>query len=236
MEKRIIKTTIPLSPSLINEYCKGNASGDNGIMFEFDIADSSLTPAHILGYLSNLKIDFLVTGFDNAFFLEYLRTPFLVGKSNLTRLHANLLTWRFTKELHFDTLYDYNKLYESVPEEVLEEQATLLSSLPLFLVESADAPGPVKAELLRCDVKESDEVFDNVGVNFVHLIEDNELLLKLLFMEVGDFAMKGGSEFTYYTHYFDKYIYGGDKLIQFFIDNPDNLLLEAITTLLTHDG
>lgn len=236
MEKQIIKTTIPLSPSLINEYCKRNATGEKDIIFEFDISESSLTPAHILGYLANLKIDFRVTGFDSAFFLEYLKTPFLVGQSNLSRLHANMLMWNVMHELEFETIGDHQSLYESIPEEVIEQQMELLSSLPLFLIESAEMPGPKKAEVLRCDVKESDKVFEHVGVNFVHLIEFKEFLLKLLFMSVGDMAMKGAEDFTYYTHYFDKYIYGGDKLIQFFINNPENLLHDAINTMLTHDG
>ena len=228
MDKQIIPTTIPLSPSLINDYCRGNAAGAQNIIFEFDISESSLTPAHILGYLANLKIDFQITGFDSKFFLEYLRTPFLVGDSNLVRLHANMLTWRTQLVLEFETLFEHTALYESIPDEVIWEQMMLLNSLPLFLIESSDAPGPIKNPLVGETQDEDDTIFDNVGVNFVHLIKGDQFLLKLVSPTLLDFKSK-----KYYTHYFDKYIYSGDKLIQFFIDSPNNLLTTAINSMLS---
>lgn len=232
MDKQIIQTTIPLSPTLINEYCKGNAKGNNDIIFEFDISESPLTAAHILGYLANLKIDFRITGFDDAFFLEYLKTPFLVGESNLAKLHANLLLWKTQHILQYETINGHDALYVAFENAVIQEQMKVLNSLPLFLMESADVPGPVKAPLVGDKRDDNDDaVFENVGVNFVHLINDPEFLLKLVSPTLMNFE-----EQSYYTHYFDKYIYGGDKLIQFFIDNPDNLLTSAINTLLAHNG
>lgn len=210
MDKRIIPATIPLSPSQINEYCQANCDGDNNIIYEFDVSDCPLKPSHIFGYLSNLKIDFRVVGYDTDFFEEYLRTPFLVGESNLIEDHKNFL------------------LDQSVPLSILEQQLAVLLSLPLFLVESSNVDGPTKNQYVGEDHRDTDERLEYVGVNFVHLIKDPELLLTVIGDRVYSF-----DDQRYYTYYFDEYIYGGDKLIQFFIDNPNNLLNVAIESLLT---
>lgn len=228
MDKQIIQTKIPLAPSLINQYCKTNCNGEENILFEFDVSDSLLTPGHMLGYLSNLKIDFRVTGFDDAFFIEYLKTPFMVGQSNLSRLHANLLMWRTQHELPFETITSHDSLYESIPQEVIDQQMQVIKSLPLFLFMSADMSDDIRNPFID-DLVVNGEVFEYVGVNFVHLISFQEVLLKLVSSTLFEPQI-------YFDHYFDKYIYGGDKLIKFFIDNPDNLLHPVIEAIASRNG
>jgi len=227
MEKRIIQTTIPLSPSEINEYCRANASGNNDIIFKFDLKDCSLKPAHILGYLSNLKIDFLVTNFTTEFLVEYMKTPFLVGRSNLSQLHADVLL----AKAHVQTLEDpdmwSSSILKAIPDSVIEHQMDVIRSLPLFLIESSDAPGPVKNPIVGETQHEVGGPVEGVGVNFVHLIEHDEVLLSLVSDTLLDFNR------SYYTYYFDEYIYGGDRLIQFFIDNPTNMLHAVVESFLS---
>lgn len=222
---KIIPVQVPLSPSEINMYCQANARGDNDILFEFDLERCPLKPAHVLGYLSNLKIDFRVVHYNLDFFVEYLRTPFLVGRSNLARQHANLLTYRTLNTTDGEVEFDY----AAVPAEIVIEQMSVIRSLPLFLIESSDTEGPIKNSIVGETQHETDIVLDGVGVNIAHLVEFDDLFLRLVTDTLLDFKQR------YYTHYFDEYIYGGDKLIQFFVDNPNNLLSSAVQSIIaTH--
>jgi len=219
------QATIPLSPSQINEYCKMKSEGDE-LLFFFDISDCDLKPSHILGYLSNLKIDFYIEGFDTNFFLEYLSTPFMVGRSNLVPLHANLLTWKTQQRLSFELIKTYDFLYNEVSEDVIYDQMLIIQSLPLFLVESSNISRSEKDRIVG-DKKYFNQKFHWVGPNFAHLVAYKEILLQLNATSFYDFSTQ-----TYFRRYFDEYMYGGDKLIQFFIDSPNNLLNEAITRII----
>lgn len=232
--KRIIETTIPLSPQLTNEFCKANNTNTNDIIFDFDVSQTSLTPEHVFGYLSNLKIDFRVSCFDNKFFMEYLKTPFLLGMSNLVHIHAEMLLYRALGDVLME---DHGiplrmapiGLYESIPEEVIEQQLEVITSLPTFLIQSANVPDDRKELVFNSQgvtVKTSDREFEYVGVNFAHLFVFRELLMKLCSL-----TFMNLKEQTYYTKYFDEYRYGGDALIKFANDNKSNLLLTGVDTM-----
>ena len=234
MEKRIIKTTIPLSPTLVNDYCKANLTGDNDILFEFDVSDCPLEPDHIFGYLSNLKVDFRVVGFNDDFFRAYLTTNFYVGSSNMMYHHANLLSWAANGEiLYRDVLPEletnYNWFFEE-NEELVKLHLRFVHALPLFLVVSSDVSDEEKERIAGL-YKICGTPVTGMGVNISHLVEFDDVLLRLIGDKVYSFSNGTGGD-TYYAHHFDKYLYGGDKLIQTFIDHPDNLLNSAINAML----
>ena len=207
MEKNIILTTIPLSPLLINQYCRANANNNNNILFNFDIAKCSLLPDHIFGYLSNLKIDFLVKNYDDNFVNQYMSTQFFVGYSNLVNIQRDLL-------------------FSDKKNHVVKQHLLMLQSIPLFLVNSSNVPQSIKRSVLK-KINIIKHKIPHVGVNFAHLIKQRDVLLRL----IGDQFCNFNDQY-YYQYYFDQYIYGGDKLIQFFNDNPTNLLLKAIDIIL----
>lgn len=207
MGKRVVDATIPLSPSLINMYCQANAAGDNDIIFNFDLEECELSNAHVLGYLSNLKIPFWIENHSPEFLLEYIRTPFFVGESNMILAHKMALeTGMLDKEL------------------VLQHRA-LIFSLPKFIVQSSSATQERKNAILYDGLEESDHVFTDIGPNIAYLMQDSQLVIEQLRGDLFAFAYR-----PYYTHYFDEHIYGGDKLIKFF--DEDHLLIKAIQPIL----
>lgn len=206
MDKKVIRTTIPLSPAEINQYCKANAAGDNDILYEFDLRDCPLSNNHILGYLSNLKIDFIIRNAPMDFLLDYMKSPFFVGRSNLVHEHKRAI------------------FHETVGREIIHQHRALFFSLPLFIVMSSNASQETK-DLLTKEVKRYDTRYEWVGPNVAHLMNDSEFLLSQIRHQLFEF------ERPYLTYYFDEYIYGGERLIKFF--DEDNLLMRAIGPLLT---
>lgn len=219
MAKQIIKAQLPLPASLINQYAKANRAGSNDILFQFDISQTEMTPKHVLGYLSNLKIDFLAVNVTSEFLLEYMKTPFFVGQSNLIDLHAQVLACEALKE-------DCTELERGIPPAVSQDQLELMRSLPLYLIKSSNIGDAQKGDILGTRLNKVRESNPNIGVNFAHLASKDELFVRLISSTLYDFETQ-----SYYSYYFDKYIYGGDRLIQFFIDNPSNMLNAALEGL-----
>jgi len=207
---KTIKSTLPLSPSTIAEYCSHNVKGET-IDVIFDISDCRMLNHHILNYLAHLKIPCTVIGFDTIFLYEYITTSNYLGNTNLAKHHANVLYYQKYGIPYFDdVLTEFN--LESL-DRMVKLSTDIIDSLPLFLLASCE-----KLEISENDIKHGKNY---TGVNFAHLAEFTEFFVSYLADNI--FVM---SNQKYYSHFFDEYIYGGDKLIQSFIDNPDNLLLK----------
>jgi hypothetical protein len=219
MDKKIIKTELPLPASLVNQYAKANRSGENDILFEFDLSQNDMSPKHVLGYLSNLKIDFRMANVTSELLLEYMKTPFFVGRSNLAEMHAAVLTCEQLEE-------GCTGIEKDIPTSLKRDQIEFIRSLPLYLIHSSNMSEVQKVEVLGTQTPIVQEANPNIGVNLAHLVADDELFVRLISSSLYDFETQ-----RYYSYYFDKYIYGGDRLIQFFIDNPSNMLHAALEGL-----
>jgi len=207
-----LKTTIPLSPSEIATFCEQNAEG-TPMSVTFDIGKSKMINEHMLNYLSHLKISCKIDNFDAVFLTDYIATKNFLGNTNLAKHHANVLYFQKYGEPYFyDVLEEFNiDELKTVP----YIGSKVIRSLPLFL-------------LVSCDKIEKDERFVRkglmpfAGVNLAHLIQFPEFLLSY----VGDKVFTLDKQ-SYFEHYYDEFIYGGDKLIQHFLDHPDNLLMNV---------
>lgn len=206
----IIETTLPLSPSKIAEYCEQNALGSPAKVI-FDINNCQMINHHIFNYLAHLKISCDIIGFDHTFLYDYIMTSNFIGNTNLAKHHANVLYYQkygipyfedVLGEFDIDSLHRMKCVYTDV-----------IDSLPLFLLKSCD-----KLEISENAITTTKRYS---GINFAHLIQFPEFLVSYLGDKIFDMSNQ-----KYYTHLFDDYLYGGDKLIQSFLDNPDNLLLK----------
>ncbi len=195
----IIKTTIPLSPELINIYTKNNKENNQNILFDFNIQQSELSNKHIIGYLSHLKIDFNVYNFTKDFLYEYMTSNFYLGKSNLIEEHLIYLSQHSN--------------------ELTQEQFKFINSFPLLLIHSIYPKNKHIDNIINNTnyIKNKNPL---IGVNISHFINySNELLLSLIGDKIYNFK-----EQYYYNYYFDNHLYDNKKLIQLFIENNKNLL------------
>ena len=208
---KTLNTTIPLSPSQISEYCSYNSDG-NPMKVVFDIGNSKMINHHMLNYLSHLKIPCEVENFSAEFLRDYITTTNFLGETNLAKHHANVLYYQkygtpYFPEVLADFGLDDLEAFGSLKYNVIE-------SLPMFLLVSC---GRLSSEKY---VKGGE--MQTAGVNFAHLVPFPEFLLALIGDTIFNFEHQ-----HYYSHYYDEFIYGGDKLIQWFVDNPQNLLMDV---------
>jgi len=205
-----LKTTIPLSPSEIAEFCEHNAEG-NPMGVTFDIGESKMINEHMLNYLAHLKISCNVTNFDSNFLKAYITSNNFLGNTNLVKHHANVLYFqKYGRPYFIDSLDEFSfERLEHFP--LLNSK--VIKSLPLFLLVSCER---IKKEhrTIKCDA------MLGVGVNFAHLTQFPEFLLSY----IGDSIFNLDDQ-TYFEYHYDEFLYGGDKLIQHFLDHPDNLML-----------
>jgi hypothetical protein len=198
-----------MSPESIKDYCNNNRTQDEDIELVFDMNECKLTARHALSYVAHLKVDCTFVNFSDRLLLEYMRTPHLLGKTNLIAEHANFL--RGGRTIDCDLAADIKSNYTDV-----------ISSLPLYLMINSNISESHKAVIVSMSA--DDRVLKNhfVGANLFHLVSDNTLFLEMLGDNVYNFNTH------YHTQLFDDYMYGGDRLIYAF-EQSNNLLLDAIT-------
>lgn len=241
--RRRIHTTIPLAPSLINEYCKDKRDpSSDGIVFVFDIKECPLKSEHILGYLANLKVDFRVVNIDEEFLVRYMQTDFFVGNSNLIQHHANFLYYHKFRTLLFDDpelmsdiagnklIYNFYRdcnevgTKESNP---FDDQMKVIRSLPKFLVHCCGTIDELRRAAIIGPIVKQEDKLKYCGANIARLIDcSDDLLLQLIADKVFNFEQQ-----LYYSFYFDKFYYNQTKLIAFF-QGSDNVINSVIETVI----
>lgn len=219
-----IKTQLPLSPQLINQYTIANNKGNNNICFDFDTTTTTMKPKHIVGYLSNLKIPHNIYNFDHEFLYQYMTTPHMTGVSNMIDIHASVICYRVSTNVRHisDTTFHHFNLRKFVLDnlETIDMQIKFIRSMVGFLLSSVDG--------YRTDDKIIDStMYPMIGTNLAHLIKIPEMFLQISAETLYDINSR-----TYYSKHCDEYSYGGKKLIQYFIDSSDNLLHSVVDGLI----
>lgn len=200
-------STIPLLPATIIKYTTGNAAGLD-YYIELDLKNVKLSMNHLFNYISHLKIDCEFLNIDKEFFIEYIRTPYMIGNSNMIKYYMNALYYTKYRRLYFEDL----ELKLDYSEFILTDHIRLLESLPLFLLNHIENSDKINK------FNHTSEILD-IGINFVHIIKYDSFLIELLNDSIFDISLM-----KYYNHYFDKSIYDGHKLIKYFMNNPKNLM------------
>ncbi len=209
---KILEVTLPLSPQHQVEYFK-----DKSIQFRVDIPNSRITPKQCLMTLSNMRIKAEIKGVTPELLLEYMTGKFVVETVNLAKICANIiLGYKFHRMPYEDVIGDFSLdqytdfIFDN--KELLDDWVQLILSVPLYLATSSNSfMEKQDCEDLKSELTKVEGPLPTVGANLSQVLALPEFLL--LFNVNNDYYDLLAR--PYYTHYFDEYIYGGDKLISF---------------------
>ena len=182
----------------------------------FDFSQSNISNKHAIQYISFLKVKHDCINYTPQTVIEYMLSPALLGKTNIITDVKNLIC--LSLHGHVWTI-DENSLSQEelstiVDHPTVAAHISVIKSLPHFLKVKSDS-GMLANEPHTWP--------QYVGVNFARLFEDPFFLVYVLNQH-----MLSGWEFSpYFPSLFDEYIYGGESLIQFAIDNPDCELVKG---------
>lgn len=198
----IIETTAPIGIDYLKQYFT-----DKTTTFIIDYEKSELKGQKLLTYLSNLELPCDVKNYDEQFIKDYLETTALVNIPSL--------------ELDVIELLAQLKLGKSVPfKHDLLNWEKKIDSLTLYNMNT------IKSEQIKDWVKSfpEDDTNDLKGINFVSLIKNEEMYS--LFNNVKE------KNLTYFTKYFNDYMFKGHNLYTFWANenNPMFLLTWGITS------
>lgn len=210
--QRVLDVTLPLSPQNQVEYFK-----DKSILFRVDIPNSRITPKQCLMTLSNMRIKAEIKGVTPELLLEYMTGKFVVETVNLAKICANIILGYKFQRMPYEDVAEHFSLDQYTDfifdnRELLDDWIKIIHSVPLYLaISSKSFMDQEDGEALKNELTKQDEPFATVGANLSQVLALPEFLV--LFNVNNDYTDLLAR--PYYTHYFDEYIYGGDKLISF---------------------
>jgi hypothetical protein len=202
----MIVSGIPMKTSTILDFVS------RGGEITFDFSQCAIGAKHALQYLSYLKVTHTAINYDANLLAEFIRCPWLLGKTSLVEDLKNLLCiykhnhmWSQGAGLDEDSL----RIAATEHGALLEELMGVLQSIPHFLAVKSSS-GKIKPNATA--------EAPNVGVNFARLFEDPAFLTYLLSEWLCDPECGNA---PYYTEHFEPYRYGGDALVWFVVNNPE---------------
>jgi len=207
----IIKTPAPIDIADLKKYFV-----DKETFFEIDYAASTIREEKLLVYISNLDLpcDIKVDNDDDAQELVrcYLESNFLVTLPSLEQFTISLLL----QHKGIEEVVNPEMLTALGPQ--LDSWIQKLDSLPLFnmyCINDEELQEWVKSE------NEENDTADLTGVNFVSLLKYEGFY---------QFYEKIDSTPTYYSKYFNEYMFKGNNLFSYWANenNPMFLLTNAI--------
>ena len=195
---------IPMKTACVLKYIQ--TGGD----LTFDFNQNNISDKHAIQYISFLKVKHDCINYTTQTVIEYMLSPALLGKTNIITDVKNLICLGIHG--HVWTTDEHNlsqdELSTIVDHPTVAAHISVIKSLPHFLkVKSGELA--TKNELHPRP--------QYVGVNYARLFEDPFFLGYVL----NEHMLGDWKHSPYYPTLFDEYIYGGESLIQFAIDNPD---------------
>ena len=207
-----VKTvTLPLSPTDMVEFFKDK---DQGYEIDVDASLEKMNERAMLLYLSNLGIKCAFTKVSGAMMYEYMLMKDFVEAPMLTAIHANILYFLKYGEIAYPGIlenFDKEAMMDFIEDnqELVIEQAMFLDSFLLY--------AETRKEDSNLDLRQ-DKVDDNLHDEF------GFSLLKLLsyedFMIIWSAAIPPLEEQTYYSKYFDDYMFKGQNLFFYASKSP----------------
>jgi hypothetical protein len=198
----IIETAVPIPIDVLKQYFE-----DKSTSFMIDYEKSELKGSKLITYLSNLDIPCDVKNYDEELIGEYLNSTMIV---NIPALEMEVLS-----------LIMMHKMNEEVPfKEEVESWEKKIDSLTLYNMYT------LNDEDIKEWVKQhpTDDTKDLKGVNFISLLKNEETycLFELIKQE----------NLTYYSNYFEEYMFKGKNLFSYWANenNPLYLLTWGITS------
>jgi hypothetical protein len=219
MSDTISKVTVPLSPDLMVEMFNERKDGTNRL-YVIETEESQLQGRGMLLYLANLKIPCVFDVVSDELMLEYLTVSEIVDSPQMKMIHANMLGIIKNEHVLYPSAvedFSIERMIDFITNnaELFNDQCMFVESIPLF----------VEVSLRRVDVEQDeedaqyitvknqeltefidDELNPNLGINLFSLLAYDDFLICYLTETVEL------SEQTYYSRYFDEYMFGGKNL------------------------
>ena len=191
----IVETTAPISIENLKKYFD-----DKETFYVIDYQNSTLKGKQLLTYLGNLDIPCDVQNFDGNFIEDYLYFDTLVNLASLEEIVISYLMMR--------------KMGEATPhEEILCEWEKRIDSLTLYnsyTIQDEEHQNYVKSF-------PEDKTDSRVGINFLSLLKHENFYL--LFSAVKE------ENLTYYSTYFNEYMFKGKNLYHYWAVDENPLFL-----------
>lgn len=214
------KISLPLSPDIMVKFFQ-----DKSIIFDidFDASIQSLTESSMIRYLSNLSITCTIDKITDDLLLQYMIINEVCNISNLTIAHANVLYFaKYGKVLYPHGLLDFNEdnmsAFIANNMEVIIVQLMFLDSMLLYFLTRDE-----KFKSLYDNDNVDDTTHAEIGFSFLKLFELSDFLL--IYSE----DVPNPSDQTYYSRYFDDYMFGGKNLYSFVPTNAYFGLIAKLT-------
>lgn len=206
----IIKTPAPIDIADLKKYFV-----DKETFFEIDYAASTIKEEKLLVYISNLDLPCdIVFGDEDALELVrcYLESNFLVNLPSLEELTISLLL----QHKGIQEVQNPDMLAELKPQ--LDSWVQKLDSLPLFNMYCLN---DLEMQEWVTSQHPQNDTADLTGVNFVSLLK---------YTDFYQFYEKIEGEPTFYSEYFNEYMFKGNNLFSYWanVNNPMFLLTSSI--------
>lgn len=221
------KITLPLSPTDMVEFFKAK---DDHYIIDVKGSLENLNERALLLYLANLKIKCDVDLITEELLLQYMLLKEFCYINNLVKTHANVLYVVKYGELiypEYTTQFNLKQIvkFVEINPEVLADQCMFLDSMPLYCLTRTKTEEDEEGEIPEVGFVEEGLV-DNLGYNVFILCQHEDFLIRFLaeFPAIEDQ--------TYYTRYFDEYIFHGKNLFHYM---QDSAFMGMIACILSED-
>lgn len=199
--------TLPLSPTDMVEFFQDKTQA---YLVDLDETMKSLDERSILLYLANLKIKASFTKVTHKLLKEYMSLKDFVDVPMLTAVHANVLSYVKYGEIFFEEateLFSVDDITTFAKDnvDVVADQCVFLDSFFLYIV---------TRELKEDEEVTQTELFDNdlhdtLGFTLISLITYQDFMI--MYMR----SMPDLDHQTYYSRYFDDYMFKGKNLFHY---------------------
>lgn len=204
MTHKIIK--LPLSPTDMVEFFK-----DKSVLHVIDVDNTAddMNERSMLLYLANLGIHCSFTRITNELMAEYIVLKETVDSPDLIGVHANILGYIKYQEILYPELesaFPVDRIidFAEANAETLAEQLVFLDS---FLLYAMSRQEDVSASELSSNT--DDELHESISLALISLLNFEDFMI----MYSRDIPRL--SEQTYYTRYFDDYMFRGKNLFDY---------------------
>lgn len=200
--------TLPLSPADMVEFFKNKEQH-----YEIDVETTlqDMTERSMLLYLSNLGIRCSFSFVTPALMREYMVMKDFVEAPMLMAIHANILLFLKYHSFGYPAAEEYFDEEDTISfieenQDLVIVQAMFLDSFLLYIETRRD-------ESIE-HVTEDDALYDELGFSVLKLLQYEDFMI-IFSLEVPELE-----EQTYFTKYFDDYMFKGKNLFHYAASSP----------------
>jgi len=217
MEKLV---TLPLSPTDMVEFFKDKSQLH---VIQYDETVEKMNPKSMLTYLANLGISCVFTRITPELMLEFMRMKEFTNIPSLNAVHANILGFvKFNQVIYDRALSDFSvgEIITFAKENIdlVTEQCSFLDSMFLYMETRSGNPPDDVTQTEHFDTN----IYDTIGFSLIQLLSFDDFMIIWL-MIIPEISTQ-----TYYTRYFDDYMFRGKNLFAYASSSPGFGLLSKI--------